>query len=292
MAPRTTWKGSLVLARVSSPVRLHPAVVRNERLGFQALNRTTMNRVQMRPYDPQTGKDIAREALVHGYEVEPGRFVALEEREIAELQLDSSRSIVLERFVERHGIDVAYLDMPYFVVPDTATAQASFAVIREAMRREKRLGISRIVLGGRERAAVVEPRGRGMLLTTLRAAAEVRGEDPYFADIADTLAEAALVELAARLIARRAGSFDPKRDFRDRYQEALFQLVQAKLKGERPVLPGPAAVLPAAADLRQALEASLAADDRPKPAPPARNGRPAAAGRRTPSYPPGTERVN
>lgn len=78
-------------------MRLHPAVVRMDRLGLQPPNRTTLNRVQMRPYDPQTGKEISREALLRGYEYETGRFVVIEDRELAELTLESSRNIVLDR---------------------------------------------------------------------------------------------------------------------------------------------------------------------------------------------------
>jgi DNA end-binding protein Ku len=264
MASRTTWKGFLTLGRVSCSVRLHPAVLRNERLGFQPVNRSTLNRVEMRPYDPMTGRDISREAVVHGYEVEPGRFVPLEEREIAELQLDSSRNVVLDRFIARSAVDFAYLEQPYFVVPGAKVVEAAFAVIREAMRRAGRLGMGRIVLEGRERPALVEPRGRGMLLTTLRAAAEVRGDDSVFAELGDEPPDEAVVELATRLVTERVGDFDPRRDFRDRYQEALFQLVQAKLRGERPSLPKPLPP-PLVIDLRAALEASLAREDFAKP---------------------------
>src|ERR1700719_499908 len=85
MAPRTAWRGLLTLARVTCPVRLHPAVVRTDRLGFQALKRATLNRVQMRPHDPQTGKEVNREFIVRGYEVEPGHFVLVEDRDLVEL---------------------------------------------------------------------------------------------------------------------------------------------------------------------------------------------------------------
>src|SRR5689334_12868411 len=112
MAPRTTWKGLLTLARVSCPVRVHPAVVRADRLSFQALNRATLNRVQMRPHDPQTGKEVSREAIVRGYEVEAGQFVLIDDRDLGELQIDSSRRLALERFVERSSIDTAYFDTP------------------------------------------------------------------------------------------------------------------------------------------------------------------------------------
>ena len=278
MAPRTAWKGLLTLARVSVPVRVHPAVVRAERLGFQALNRATLNRVQMRPHDPQTGKELTRDVVVRGYEVEPGQFVLLEDRDLAELQIDSSRVLTLERFVERAALDTAYFDTPYFLVPDGRGADMVFAIIREAMVRRGLVGVSRIVLGSRERATIIEPRGLGMLLTTLRAAHEVRSDEPFFSEIDHTPPDETLVALAERIVARLAGSFDPRRDVRDRYQEALFHFVQARRKGEKPTLPRPSQ--PAAVvDLRAALESSVAALDEPKPPVPSR--RRAAPPRRT-----------
>lgn len=263
MAPRTTWRGLLALGRLSCPVRVHPALVRADRLGFQALNRATLSRVQMRPHDPQSGKEVARELIVRGYEVEPGQFVLIEDRELAELQIDSSRTLVLERFIARVSLDTAYYDTPHFLLPDGRSADRAFAIIREALWRERLVGIGRIVLGSRERAVVIEARGRGMLLTTLRAAHEVRSDDAYFGEIDDTPPDESSIDLAQRIIARHAGSFDPRRDVRDRYQEALFHFLQAKRKGEKPEMQPPPTPLPVI-DPHQALEASIAALDQAK----------------------------
>jgi DNA end-binding protein Ku len=279
MAPRTTWKGLLTLARVSCPVRVHPAVARADRLSFQALNRATLNRVQMRPHDPQTGKEVSREAITRGYEVEPGQFVLIDDRDLVELQIDSSRRLALERFIQRSSLDTAYFDTPYFLVPDGRAADMAFGVIREAMLRQGMVGVSRLVLGNRERAVIIEPRGKGMLLSTLRAAHEVRSDESYFAELDRTPPDPAMVELAERLVTRQVGSFDPKRDFRDRYQEALFDFVQQKRRGEKPVVPKPPA--PAViVNLSEALEASIAAHEAKPPAP----------SRRRPTSRRGTER--
>jgi DNA end-binding protein Ku len=265
MALRTAWRGLLTLARVTCPVRLHPAVVRTDRLGFQALNRATLNRVQMRPHDPQTGKEVTRDFVVRGYEVEPGHFVLVEDRDLAELRIDSSRVLALERFIDRASLDTAYIDTPYFLVPDGRSADAVFGVVRDAIAGQGLVGVTRVVLGSRERAAIVEARGKGMLLTTLRAAHEVRSDDSYFSEIDDRPGEAAMIDMAQRLMARLAGVFDPRRDFRDRYQEALFHFVQAKRKGEKPVLPKPQE--PAVElDVRGALEASIVALGEKRPA--------------------------
>jgi DNA end-binding protein Ku len=280
MAPRTTWRGHLVLARLSCPVRVHLAVVRSDRLGLQGLNRATLNRLQMRPHDPQTGKEVARDFIVRGYEVEPGQFVLLEDRELAGLQIESSRTLVLERFVERSSLDTAYFDTPHFLVPEGRGADAAFGIIRDAMLRQNLVAISRIVLGSRERAVVIETRGKGMLLTTLRAAHEVRSDESYVAEIDQSVADESATGLAERVISRLVGSFDPRRDVRDRYQEALFHFLQAKRKGEKPVRPAPSVPV-AAVDPREALEASVAAMEQAMAAPPGSGATSRRASRRT-----------
>jgi DNA end-binding protein Ku len=272
------------MARVSCPIRVHPAVSRADRLGFQALNRATLNRVQMRPYDPQTGKEVGRDFVVRGYEAEPGRFVLMEDRDLAELQIESSRSLVLERFIARGSIDIAFIDTPHFLVPDGRGADAVFSLVREAMTRQNVVGIARLVLGSRERAAIIEPRGKGMLLTTLRAAHEVRSDDSYFGEIDATTPDPAMLDLAERVVAQLGSTFDPRRDFRDRYQEALFDFVSAKRKGEKPVSPRPSA--PAEIiDLKQALETSLAVADVAKPPAPSRRRSPSRRNAKDPSQP-------
>jgi DNA end-binding protein Ku len=90
------------------------------------------------------------------------------------------------------------------------------------------------------------------------------------AEIGDVAPAEELLTLAAQLVRRRAGEFDPRRDFRDRYQEALFQLVQAKLKGEKPPLP-PAPPRIRVLDPREALAMSVAAEE-PKPPAASRRG--------------------
>ena len=266
MATRVNWKGVLVLGQACCPVRLHAATIRADRLGFQALNRATLNRVQMRPYDPQTGREVKREAVVRGYEAEPGQFVLVEDRELGDLEIESSRRLVLERFIARGSLDTAYLDTPYFLVPDGRAADAAFGVMRDAMRRKNVVGVCRIVLTGRERAAIVEPRGKGMLLSTLRAAHEVRGDEPYFGEIADTAPDESMIEVAERIIELSPAAFDPRRDFRDRYQEALFHFVQAKRRGEKPAertAPKPTLPMPLADALARSLAAAEARSTAP-----------------------------
>jgi DNA end-binding protein Ku len=104
-------------------------------------------------------------------------------------------------------------------------------VFVEAMRRKKVAGIARVVLSGRERIVAVKPRGKGIIMQTLRYGSEVRSEEPYFEDVGTGKVDAQMLKLAEQLINQRLGEFDPS-EFSDRYGEAVLALVKSKIAGQ------------------------------------------------------------
>jgi transposase len=145
------------------------------------------------------------------------------------------------------------LDSIHYVYPDGPIATEAFRVIGQAMAEVGMAGIGTITLSRRERMVMVEPRGAGLMLVTLRAADEVRAAN---FDDAEAEVDADMVAIASMIIKRRTGAFDPS-TFRDRYQEALRDLIEAKLKGRRISAPG-AVKPPPSLDLMAALKRSLA----------------------------------
>jgi DNA end-binding protein Ku len=258
MASRSTWKGFLKLSLVSCPVQLQPATTRGNRIAFHNLNKATHNRIEMRPHDAESGEEVDRERLVRGYEVEEGRFVLIEEQDLEAIETEASRTIDLTSFVDRNEIDPIYLDSPYYMAPDGPAADETFRVVHAALEQRKKAGIGRVVLGNRERIVVVETRGEGMLLTTLRTADEVRADRDYFAEISAMQPDPDMIELATEIITRREGKFDPAR-FEDRRQAGLNKLVEAKIAGAAPVTPESSEKRPSATvvDLMAALKRSL-----------------------------------
>ncbi|HZS82717.1 MAG TPA: Ku protein [Stellaceae bacterium] len=271
MPRQTGWSGYLKLSLVSCPVRLTPATTRANRVSFHRLDRATHNRIEMWPHDAESGEAVPRDRLVRGFESAEGKLVVVEDEELAALRIESSRTIELERFFDREEIDPLYLDAPYRLSPDGAVGAETFAVIREAMLRRRKAALGRVVLGGRERLVAVEARPDGLLLTTLRAAAEVRDAAPYFEEIRDEPVDEDMVELATRIIERKSGHFDPSR-LEDRYQTALRRLIAAKEAGDVVATQQrePAPVI----DLMAALKRSLDVERR---SPPRGGGRPSSS---------------
>jgi DNA end-binding protein Ku len=196
-----------------------------------------------------------------GYEYERGRYVTITDEELKDLQIESSKIIDLERFIDRDEVDPIYLDAPYYVHPDGEIAAETFRVIGEAMAKTNKVGLGHVTLSSRERLVLVEPRDGGLVMSTVRSADEVR--PPEFGAKPKGEAEPDMVAIAETIIERRSGAFDPE-TFRDRYQDALRELVEAKTKGlER--APREIAEPPKVINLMDALKRSLAKEAEAEP---------------------------
>src|SRR5205807_7095666 len=169
------------------------------------------------------------------------------------LDIESSRVIDLETFVPRDDLDPVYFDGSYYCYRDGAIAVETLRVIGAAMAEAGVVGLGRLTRSRRERMVMVEPRGTGMALFTLRAASDVRA--PQFGS-ADGDLDAEMVAIAAAIIRQRTGQFDPSA-YRDRYQEALQQLIEAKTKGLT-IKPRAVSTPSPVIDLMAALKRSLA----------------------------------
>src|SRR5258707_1127567 len=235
-ALRSSWKGFLKISLVSCPVRLYPATSRADRISFHNLVPGTMSRIAMVPTDPTTGKAVPRDQLLKGYEFEKGRYVIVTDEELEQIQIESNRVIDVTQFVDDDSVDDLYVDSPYWLAPDGKMAMETFRVIVEGMRLEKKAGVGRLVLSSRERAVLLSPRGKGIMIRTLRAPEEVRRDEPYFEEIEGGKLDASAVTLARQIVAQKSGPFDPQL-FADRYQAALADVIKAKIKGEKIVTP-------------------------------------------------------
>jgi DNA end-binding protein Ku len=237
MAPRPNWKGYLKLSLVSCPVALFPATTTSERVSFRTLNRDTGNRVRRQYIDEQSGDPVEPSDQVNGYEVAKGEYVTMEDDELKAVQLESNHTIDIERFVPRAEIDELYLDTPYYLTPTDRVGEEAFAVIRQAMQSEKKVGLARVVLFRRERIVMLEPRDKGIVATSLHYANEVHAANAYFDEIPNLDLPKEMVELAKHIIDKMSGKFQPEQ-FEDRYEMALIELIRSKQKGT-PIKPQP-----------------------------------------------------
>jgi DNA end-binding protein Ku len=230
--PRPYWKGYLRLSLVTCPVNMTPATSESEKVRFHTLNKETGNRVVSRYIDSVTGKPVRDENEAKGYARGENDYVVLTEDDLDAVELDTVKTIDIEKFVPADSIEWVYLEKPHYLMPDDPVGQEAFAVIREAMNADDVVGVSKLVIGRRERAVVLEPRGEGIVLWTLRFGDEVRSKESYFEDI-DGDGDPDLVPMVQKLIKQKTTQWSPTM-VSDPIQEALMSIIAEKKKALRP----------------------------------------------------------
>jgi DNA end-binding protein Ku len=230
MAARAYWRGQIRLALVSIPVEIFSATKSGATIAFNQIHEPTGKRIKYEKVVPGVGP-VDPDEIVKGYQYEKGSYVLIDDDEIEAVKLESKKTLELTQFVDHNEIDVLYYEKPYYVVPADDLAEEAFIVLREALRRTKKVGLGQLALRGREYVVSLKPCGRGIVLETLRYADEVHKAQGYFRDISDAKPDEELLDLAETLIAKKTAAFDPSK-FHDRYIEALQDLIERKRKGK------------------------------------------------------------
>lgn len=229
-ALRPTWEGHLRLSLVTCPVALYSATERTAEIHFNMINPKTNNRIRLQTVDAGTGKPVDRSDLVRGFEVSKNKYILLEKEELDAVKLESTRIIDIRDFVDASSIDRIYWDEPYYLAPAGKTGIEAFSVIQAAMAKQNKVALGRLVMHTRERVCALEPRETGILLTTLRTHDEIRSTAEIF-DKDLPRPEKGMLDIAEKIIEQQAAEFDPS-EFKDRYEDALRELIARKKKGK------------------------------------------------------------
>jgi DNA end-binding protein Ku len=230
-ARRAYWTGYLKLSLVTCPIALYPASSQAEKTHFHQINRKTGHRLRQQMVDEVTGKVVDKGNKSRGYEVSKGKYVEIEPEEIKAIQVESTHTLDIEKFVPIDEIDRRYFDRPYYIAPDGKAGEEAFAVIRDAMKYKHRVALAKIVLTNREHIMAIEPMGKILLGTILRFDYEVRDEKEIARSVPSPKIPREMLSLASRILDTKAGHFDPSQ-FRDEFETELKKLVKRKAAGK------------------------------------------------------------
>lgn len=236
MAARAYWKGQIRLALVSIPVEIFSATKTGSKISFNQIHEPSGKRINYEKVVQGVGP-VDRDEIVKGYEISKGNYVILDDEEIEAVKLESKRTLELVQFVDSCEIDPLYFEKPYYVAPADELAEEAFIVLREALRKAKKVALGQLAVRGQEKLVAIKPCGKGLLLETLRYADEVRKGLAFFSEIDESKPAKELLDLATSLIEQKTAPFDAG-EFENRYVEALRKLIdkKAKSKGGKKIL--------------------------------------------------------
>jgi DNA end-binding protein Ku len=252
--PRAMWKGAISFGLVTIPVAVYPAT-EEKTLRFNQLHDEDGGRIRYKRVCEKDGEEVTFEHIVKGYEVEKDRYVVLTDEDLNAIPVESSRAIDIHRFVDLDEIDPVMFKKSYYLVPEETGAKA-YALLREAMADDGRVGIAKVSFRDKEHLAALRFKDEAFVLETMYWPDEIREADFGGVDVSAKIRGQEL-EMAKQLIESLSGEWNPE-EYSDEYREALLQIVEAKLNGQEieVVAPEPTAKV---VDLMEALKASVAA---------------------------------
>jgi DNA end-binding protein Ku len=252
--PRAMWKGAISFGLVTIPVAVYPAT-EEKTLRFNQLHDEDGGRIRYKRVCEKDGEEVSFEHIVKGYEVEKDRYVVLTDEDLNAIPVESSRAIDIHRFVDLEEIDPVMFKKSYYLVPEETGAKA-YALLREAMADDGRVGIAKVSFRDKEHLAALRFKDDAFVLETMYWPDEIREADFGGVDVSAKIRGQEL-EMAKQLIDSLSGEWDPE-EYADEYRQAVLQIVEAKLNGQEieVVAPEPTAKV---VDLMEALKASVAA---------------------------------
>ncbi len=240
--PRALWKGAITFGLVHIPVALYPAA-RENRVNFDWLDKNNMKPVGYKRVNKVTGKEVAKEDIVKGIEVEDGHYVVLTDEEIKAARPEKTQTVEILAFVKREEVSPKYFDSPYVLAP-TGRGEKVYLLLREALKASGRIGIAQVVIQTKQHLAALIPEGDALMLNTLRWHDEIRSLEDMGVpgEAKGKLAPSGReLQMAEALIDDMSGEWDPKQ-YEDHTREEIMALVQEKMeKGEIKRVEQPAA---------------------------------------------------
>jgi DNA end-binding protein Ku len=258
---RAIWKGNISFALVSIPISLFSATRRNE-LPFHYLHKKDMSPVSYKRFCDTENTEVPWEEITKGYEYEKERYIEITDEDLDKADIELTKTIQIQEFVQEEEIDPVYFDKPYYLEPQKGGERA-YALMRDALAASKKVGIAKVVLKSREHLAAVKSIGNMLTLQTMRFAHEIVDAGslnlPSKAEISKKE-----MDLANTLIDSMSDKFDPNK-YRDDYYEKVMELIRLKVAGVAPEAPAAKAPGPAkVVDLMEILKQSLSESKKAK----------------------------
>jgi DNA end-binding protein Ku len=295
---RPYWTGQISLSLVSFAVEIYPAVTSARPFQFHQIDRATGERIHYQnvaadgdeaeesgagrkrgtlhiaakghgaaAHDGEDQHVVEKSDIVKGYEYEKGKYAIIEPDDLKRLRIPGKDTLEIAQFSQASELTPSLFVKPYFVVPKKGPQATAFAVVRQAMMDTGMVGLGEIAFAGREHVVALAPppdrKQLGMMLYILRFAEELRDPAEYFGKIPAVKQNAGQLELAKQLIKTYTHPLELDK-FTDNYEDAVRELVEAKLANKPLPREKPAKARGKVVDLMSALRQSLAANPAPK----------------------------
>ena len=229
---RSIWKGHIRFLLVAIPVRIYNAIETSEKIAFNQLHREDYGPIGYDKRCKKCSQIVTNDQITKGYQYEPDRYAIVEPEDISKVKIKTTKAVDIVGFVDAAEIPSTFYDAPYYAGPDGAVAEKPYALLREVMKQTGKIGIGKVVLRDREDLVAVFPYDDGLVLQKLHYPHEIRKIDEVPELESDHKVNKNELRLATTLVEEMSTTFS-EIDTTDNYHEALKQLIDSKIKGNK-----------------------------------------------------------
>src|SRR6476659_9366897 len=256
---RAIWKGSISFGLVNIPIALYPAT-RREELKFRLLRAKDLSPVNYKRVAEKDGKEVPWDDIVKGYEYEEGKYVVLKDEDFQRVDLEATQTVDIQDFVDQEGIDPIFFYKPYYLEPQKGGDKA-YALLRDALKDSKKVGVAKVVIKTREYLAGVKPEDGALVLELMHFADELADTSKLHIPTKVEVGKREMT-MAKSLIDSMSSKWNPEK-YKDDYREALMAVIEEKVEAggkeieEKPrKAPKPTKVIDLVSVLQKSLEQS------------------------------------
>jgi len=226
---RAIWKGAISFGLVHIPVSLVSAT-ESKGIDFDWLDARSMEPVGYKRVNKATGKEVDKEHIAKGVQVEKGRYVIISEDEIRAAHPESTQTIDIFGFIDAKEIPLQNIERPYYLAPDKR-GEKVYALLQQTLKDSGKVALANVVLHVKQHLAAVMVDDDALLLVMLRWPDEVRGLDTLELSAAVTGAKLSKGErdMAKRLVRDMTVEWEPE-EYQDTFRDKIMKLVEKKAK--------------------------------------------------------------
>ncbi len=254
---RAIWKGSISFGLVNNPIALYPAT-RREELKFRLLRKTDLSPVNYKRVAETDGKEVPWDQIVKGYEYEKGKYIVLKDEDFQRVDVEATQTVDIQDFVELDEIDPIFFYKPYYLEPQKGGDKA-YALLRDALKDSKKVGVAKVVIKTREYLAGVKPEDGALVLELMHFADELANTSKLHIPKKVEIGKREIT-MAKSLIDSMSSKWNPEK-YKDDYREALMEVIEEKVEAggkeieEKPKkAPKPTKVIDLVSVLQKSLE--------------------------------------
>ena len=250
---RALWTGAISFGLVNIPVKIYSAT-QDSNLDLDMLDKNDHSHIKFKRVNEHTGKEVAYENIVKGYEYE-GSLVVLEEGDFKKASAEKTDLIEIIEFVDAAEINTMFYETPYYVEPQKSGGKA-YALLRAAMEETKMAGLCTFIMRNKENLALIKTEGNAIIMNKIRFQEEIRETEDLNLPSGKDIVKPAELKMAVSLVKQLTGKFDLSK-YKDNYSVNLMKVIKAKASGKKVEAPKLRVTHSTKKDLMQQLQESL-----------------------------------